>query len=318
MLEAEYGRERIGMEGRQMLFFDRFWGFRALAATLAAMSAIAFPLRYLALALPLDRQLGMSTNTDMLVAAGGAIALAAIALVLARGAALASARVERRRDIIDGHGATRHGIDAGHRTHASRHSSHPMVFIWRITVFDRAFAVFTLLLGIPTLVLTVLLFAAVVVDLSIGNAHTFRMLHSAISAILVFLPCGALTSWVFWSWTLQGLGKSLRISVDAEGINLRPRWGPERRIRWEDMRLLEISTYWQPEGRTLEKRKCFRLYSWDSAIRWPDDSASGATYIQRAQLLDMIEARTRLVPRDLSQRWLPLPAWRHSPRPEAE
>lgn len=84
------------------------------------------------------------------------------------------------------------------------------------------------------------------------------------------------------------------------------------------MRLLEISTYWQPEGRSLEKRKCYRLYSRDSAIRWPDDSASGATYIQLAQLLDMIEACTGLVPRDLSQRWLSLPAWRHSPRPEAD
>lgn len=95
-----------------------------------------------------------------------------------------------------------------------------------------------------------------------------------------------------------------RIAADSLGITWEPILGHDRVLRWEDARLLEVDTVEIAErwDRKKIERRRYTLYGRDTVIWWTEPQKVYARPSgQYAQLLDLIAARTGLIPRTFKQ-----------------
>lgn len=287
-----------------MPFFDRFWWLRAAAAALAGAMAVVFPWRYLALALPLDHRLGISSQDDVWIAFGMTAALAVLAFVLGIGAYRARQRDIWRRGVLTGEDKVQYPDAHQYQADLPPHESDPFVLTWRISrnslVFGRLAVVPVITLGCISLGLFAWLSAALATVL-FGDVRAFTSIHADLTlAAISFFVCLFIT-WAFGSLMLDGLGRSPSIAVDQHGITWHSRWRQTRMVRWSDALLLEYATFHRVQDRSITSSEKYTLYGHETSIRWTNQKSPEATEQQREQLLAVIYHYTGLLPAQLVQ-----------------
>lgn len=283
-----------------MPFFDQHWRLRAWGTVLAALAAVLFPVRYLQVAAAWDVRRGWDLAPDVIFAACCAIALAVIAILLARSIVPARARLVFRRAIIE-----RRESVPRQQPEPAPSGEPPLVAVQRISIFDRGFGCFAVLLTIGDVVLIALLTARTIemllgispLKLGIVSDRAFLFV---ITAVFMFFGL-----WPFGMWARAAVARSPKYTADAEGLTWRSRWGRSRTVRWDDARLLELNTYRWPEMHGISTRLRYVLYSCSTFIRI--DSAPGF-YTDCVRLTDLIEQRTGLEVIDLGKPRSPEPA----------
>lgn len=276
-----------------MPFFDQHWRLRAWTAALAALAAVLFPVRYLQVAAIWDARLGWDLTPDVIFAVLSALALALVAVLLARSVAPSHERAQLRLAYIEG----RESVPR-EQPEPAPPGEPPLVVVQRIGVFDRGVGCFAaLLVAIDVLLLFVialwaveLLLGASAAQLGIRGARAF-----VIFIAVLFIP---IALWAFGTRARDAVARSPKYTADADRLTLRSRWGRSRTVRWDDARLLEITTYRWPAMHGISTRLRYVLYGRGTFIRI--DSAPGF-YGDCVRLTDLIEQRTGLEVIDLGK-----------------
>ncbi len=276
-----------------MPFFDRHWGLRAWGATLAALAAFIFPVRYLQVAAIWDARRGWDLTPDVIFAVASALAFALAAVLLARSVAPSRKRREFRQAVLDGRETVRKG-----KPEHTPPGDPPLIVVQRIRAFDRGFGCFAALLTIVDVPISILL-ALWTIEVLLG-ASAAQLGITGGRAFMFFIVDLVMpfALWGFGTWARDVVARSPKYTADAEGLTWRSRWGRARTVRWDDARLLELTTYRRPEpyGSSVERR--FLLYGHDTVIRI--DETSGF-YRDSLRLVDLIERRTGLDAINLSK-----------------
>ncbi len=151
-------------------------------------------------------------------------------------------------------------------------------------------------------VLSAMLFAILVGLTYVLDSQRSRTVPMAISYVLFFILAGVTHLWS--SLVIRPYVRTYRsprsIIADAMGIRWQAIVGRERAIRWDEMRLLEVTSFnatpFTSNQTTMRRR--YTLYTRDSAIWWTDP---GLLHLPPSgpytQLLALIRARTGLEPR---------------------
>ncbi|HEU5438334.1 MAG TPA: hypothetical protein VFU88_03505 [Ktedonobacterales bacterium] len=276
-----------------MPFFDKHWRLRWVGAVVSASFAVFLPIRYLQVAVVWNRLRGLDMTPDLIFAASALVMLAVCAYLLARGAAPARDRLRFRLDVIN-------GVEPPPK---ARRSTRPVLFraprtgrlvvTQRIGPFDHIFSSLFAVMFVASIGfsgLFVLFAVTILTNPGDQSLHSFSS-HAFLSLLAATLMLWGI--WLFGKLARDLFARSPTYTADDLGVSWHPRYGDSRTMRWQDARLLELTFYLAPEGRTIDHRKRYLLYSLDSVIRI--DSEPGF-YRQESMLLDAIQRHTGLQP----------------------
>lgn len=293
----------------------RSWWIWSLAGLLILAGAIAGPIIFLSQMLPLARESGQPITSDLALAAtfGGLCALGGVYLGVD---SLKSGRRERLRRIalhgtLDAIPISRIVPDSAR---APDVSTEPLALAWHAT--NRMRYVQLPLLGIQALVVVAMLCVSLagfgVVLFGDGQAPALDAKH--LVAIVGLLALGGILGalvFVLGRFLPVFLGtRPFGVTANAHGIEQRTLSGSRRFLAWEDMRLLEVSS--SGSGSSPLSVRYYKLYGARSRIEWserpggsrdfePDGISSQEMTLRLRALLDLINARTGLVPRTFAK-----------------
>jgi hypothetical protein len=293
----------------------RSWWIWSLAALLILAGAMAGPIILLSQMLPLARELGQPITSDLALAAtfGGLCALGGVYLGVD---SLKTRRRERLRRI-----ALHGNLDAipisrivPDPDRAPNVSTEPLALAWRAT--KRMRYVQLPIQGIHALVVVAVLWVSLagfgVVRFGDGQAPALGT--NRLIAIAGLLAVGGILGamlYVLGRFLPVFLGtRPIGVTASAEGIEQRTLFGNRRFLAWEDMRLLEVSS--SGSGSSLLSVRNFKLYGARSRIEWserpggsrdfePDGISTQEMTLRLRSMLDLINARTGLVPRTFTK-----------------
>lgn len=279
---------------------------------LAALGAGALPLWYLAAVLPLDRHFGYPLHGDEIFAWGLAVALMACAPLLALGAVRARDRARRRRAALAGDATAVPRSQLILSPPETRDTGYePLVVSWGTDWFERFLeAPFALLGGLLMLLVGAVVALEIVREVATGDAHDLSQLYTRppfpsvppIPSMLGFMVIPLVLGWIMLRWSIQALFGQYSLTASDEGLLWRSARDRSRLIRWEDARLLEVSSFKRPafnfRGTTYWR---YRLYSPEAVISWDNDVHGREMRARYHQLFDAINARTHLRPRTFSR-----------------
>lgn len=282
-----------------MPFFDQHWRLRAWGAALAALAAVLLPVRYLQVAAIWDAHRGWDLTPDVIFAVLSALILALAAELLARSVGPARRRQEFRRAIIEGR-----ETPPREQPEPAAHGEPPLVVVLRIDIPDRMLGGMSVLL-LPGVVLASIVVVPWMVELLLG-ASAAQLGFTGGRAFLIvivalFMP---FAFWLFGTWVSNIAARSPRYTADASGLAWRSRWGRTRTVRWDDARLLELTTHRRPEAFSVPVPR-FLLYGHGIIIRI---DVEPGFYRDTSRLIDLIQRRTGLALINLGKPWPPEPA----------
>lgn len=275
-----------------MPFLDRYWWLRIPIALLplgAAIFIVAYVLRDLSGAMH-DLLLGIGCTGV------GALVLLVFAYFFMRRIGHARDRSGRRRAAIAGNRdaiTIAEGADILAETALPRV---PFTVAFPLTRWDQPE------LARLRVVLSVPLFAIVLVLTSVLDSRRGLAVPLAISYVLFFVLAGVTHLWrgIVIRPYVRTYRSPRNIIADTMGLLWQPIVGRERAIRWDEMRLLEVERFNATpftSDQTIMRRR-YTLYTRNSAIWWTDPGnlhlPPSGPY---AQLLALIKANASLEPR---------------------
>lgn len=297
-----------------MGFLERHWWVSVLGSLVAVAVMIVGPLVFLQQVLPAAAYLGESLTPDFLLA--GALAVAAFVLCLmltsaaVRGRRRARLRTEALRGNLDVMPVSLLVTDAQKAPDVSRE---PLVLSWHTNVAQR-------ITHVPEFLLTPAVFGLFIALAWVGLImHVFKDASwlqgewQLTAGLLVATAVYGVLMAVLVRYLPTLFGKPFGLTASDEGIHYRTVFGREGFIRWEEIKLLEVELYGLRS--VAIARREFSLYgeSARQVIVWKDNpptsrsefvpnGMSQAEMTVRLQaLLDLINARTGLVPRTFAK-----------------
>lgn len=297
-----------------MGFLERHWWVSVLGSLVAVAVMIVGPLVFLQQVLPAAAYLGESLTPDFLLA--GALAVAAFVLCLM----LTSAAVRGRRRAWLWTEALRGNLDVmpvsllvTDAQKAPDVSREPLALSWHTNVAQR-------ITHVPEFLLTPAVFGLFIALAWVGLImHVFKDASwlqgewQLTAGLLVATAVYGVLMAVLVRYLPTLFGKPFGLTASDEGIHYRTVFGREGFIRWEEIKLLEVELYGLRS--VAIARREFSLYgeSARQVIVWKDNpptsrsefvpnGMSQAEMTVRLQaLLDLINARTGLVPRTFAK-----------------
>jgi len=284
---------------------DRAWRRGVMWAVIFALAAIVLPVRSLQIALRLDSLRGVPAWPDWLLALGLAGALAGIAGLFARGAALRRERWLWRlaRLAAPPPAAYLHGERADleiEPPYTFDAEWRPLWLLMPLTLVFVAGMAFVLAC-IFCAVYWGLTIAVPLVNPDVVYRPLLRMRFFYLYLVMPILPLGVV--W-FTALSMIGYPSAPKLIVDEHSITRISSLGWRRTIRWEDARLLECS-FGNDKRPDLASYRNWALSTQTTVITWDNDLVEIS---QRRALARLIYERTGLVPYELKQRF-----WRRSP-----
>lgn len=297
-----------------MGFLERHWWVSVLGSLVAVAVMIVGPLVFLQQVLPAAAYLGESLTPDFLLA--GALAVAAFVLCLmltsaaVRGRRRAWLRTEALRGNLDVMPVSLLVTDAQKAPDVSRE---PLALSWHTNVAQR-------ITHVPEFLLTPAVFGLFIALAWVGLImHVFKDASwlqgewQLTAGLLVATAVYGVLMAVLVRYLPTLFGKPFGLTASDEGIHYRTVFGREGFIRWEEIKLLEVELYGLRS--VAIARREFSLYgeSARQVIVWKDNpptsrsefvpnGMSQAEMTVRLQaLLDLINARTGLVPRTFAK-----------------
>lgn len=297
-----------------MGFLERHWWVSVLGSLVAVAVMIVGPLVFLQQVLPAAAYLGESLTPDFLLA--GALAVAAFVLCLmltsaaVRGRQRARLRTEALRGNLDVMPVSLLVTDAQKAPDVSRE---PLALSWHTNVAQR-------ITHVPEFLLTPAVFGLFIALAWVGLImHVFKDASwlqgewQLTAGLLVATAVYGVLMAVLVRYLPTLFGKPFGLTASDEGIHYRTVFGREGFIRWEEIKLLEVELYGLRS--VAIARREFSLYgeSARQVIVWKDNpptsrsefvpnGMSQAEMTVRLQaLLDLINARTGLVPRTFAK-----------------
>ncbi len=291
---------------------DRLWWLLGLLGLGYAAVALAIPVWLLSTGLPLDAELGQPITQDLLLGGAFAAFFLVMALAMAIVSVRARARARRRAVALRGH------LDAmplarltADPAKAPDVSTEPLVLSWRSTKSVR-FAQGPLLILYALLALVSVGAPLIIMGMGLVSNPVPDALHILVAlamlAMLVLLALLVILIVVVARYVPTLFGRPYGVTANDEGVAYRTEFGGNRFLPWSDMRLLEVSS----TGHAQLAVRRFRLYGSRVRVAWSDGRSSvthfepdgiSAEEMARRQrgLLDLIAARTGLLPRTFSR-----------------
>ncbi|MGZ6375513.1 MAG: hypothetical protein ACXWPI_12430 [Ktedonobacterales bacterium] len=275
-----------------MPFLDRYWWLR-IPIALLPLGAVLFIIAYV-LSNPSEAM------RDPLLGSGcagvGALVLLVFAFFLMVRIGPARNRLGRRHAAI---ASNQDAIPPAYGAEILAETalpSIPFTVTFPLTRWDQsAFARLRVILNLP-------LFAIALVLTFLLESQGNRTLPLVIGSVVLYV-LGAITHlWptIITRPYIRTYHTPRHILADTMGIRWQPIVGPERAIRWDEMRLLEVASFNATpftSNQTIERRR-YTLYTQNSAVWWVDPGnlhlPPSGPY---AQLLALIKVRTGLEPR---------------------
>jgi hypothetical protein len=281
-----------------MPYFDRHWQLRWLGAGLAAVAAVLLPLRYLQVATSYDHLHGWDMRPDIAFAVVSCPTLLGVALLLARSARRARARLQWRLEMAHA------SVHPSQRRASPSMVSDPtapknsVITVQRVGILDRVVGWMMAPIFLASGLVTVLVFALGVQFLINPTAQAFARASTPAFVYLLFVPVMAFAVWLEGTVASDAWASPPRFELDELGISRIPRGSERLTIRWQDARFLEAVMRYRPEGRSISRQDYYLLYGSDSVMRIdPKRSYSR----EAPQLLALIKEHTGLVPHQFDQ-----------------
>lgn len=309
---------------------ERRWWLRLVGALLAVATALVFTLWYVTSVLPFDVGSGLPAITDAVLAFDIVAVLVGVALHAVVKALLARRRAVRLRTSIDSYQdalpLASVAVDAAtpssdlDRMVASW--SHPrwavvgamvgLLFVAGMIFFMGAWLAFTILQMLDAPIPAWLIAFIQWSHPSHSNSRAVPEPQGSfatpfLTGIFLFGGCTLLSLSMLRDVLATIIFQPLRVEADSEGITWYSVWGPRRRIRWHDARLLEVasSSARQSQYGPMRTYWLWTLYGQESSIRWqqPADTMGPLTD-PFAQLTRFVIAHADLEAHTLDQRLL--------------
>lgn len=290
-----------------------YWWVEALLALAASVGAAVAPVIYLGNQLPLDQELGFAFTSDLLLAAalGGVFLLLTLMLVIT--SARSRMRYRQRKAALSGN------LDALPLSRITPKpendpdvAAQPLVLLWSASRGMRVFAgpLHILLVmvqaAVPVLLLVVTGVALVQDPRSIFSA-TWTQLLAVIGALC--LGVAVIVLLVVYAHVVPTyFGRPFGVMATDEGVECHTELGRRFFVPWNEMRLFEVDG----SGATGLGLRRFRLYGSRHTAEWHDHPLKYNEYAPHGMtpeemaarlkaMVDLIAARTNLVPRTLSK-----------------
>lgn len=292
---------------------DRYWPLLVLAAVVCGAVAIVAPWMFLATILPSAQEFGDPITGDVLQVGGLTLLTLYSSIKFALGAVRARDRFSRRKAALRGEkdAIPLSSISPG-KMNAPDIAVEPLMLAWRATKRMRYFVGPLILLVVLIVLLLIMGTIALIVwfaTLNLPDFSQFGWLDPLLFAVGIGYSILAIVLFVLvLRRTPTFFGRPYGVTATADGIQGRSESGRRFFLRWDEMRLFEV----EERIYSTSRLRHFRVYGRRDIAEWRDAPSNNGVYapegmtpvemaFRLAAMVDVVHARTGLVPRTFSK-----------------